>query len=116
MLIDRNTNSDGKSQRDLAKHMGLSSPTVSSMLSKNDIDSVKYIKAVEDLTGYSFEWLRTGKGTEKKGEERKKEELDLFYWQDKLKSKDELIEELRGHLADMKKYQELLEKQLKRKD
>lgn len=56
-----------KSQRDLAKFMRLSSPTVSAMLSKKDgeIDSIKYLKAVEELTGYKFEWLRTGEGPEK---------------------------------------------------
>jgi predicted transcriptional regulator len=50
-----------RSQRDLAKLMGLSPSGVNKMLSK-DVDSIKYLKAVEDLTGYSFEWLRTGSG------------------------------------------------------
>lgn len=51
----------GKSQRDLARAMGKASPTVSEMLSKpGDIDSVSYIDAAAKLTGYSFEWIRTG--------------------------------------------------------
>lgn len=106
----------GKSQRDLAKYMRLSAPTVSSMLSKDEIDSIKYLKAVEALTGFRFEWLRTGIGSEKvELDNEKMEESTLSYWKDKLKTKDELIEELRGRISDMKKYQELLEKQLKPK-
>lgn len=104
-----------KSQRDLAKAMGLTSPTVSSMLSKNEIDSIKYLKAVEELTGFSFEWLRTGIGPEKIESVNRVEEPPLTYWQEKLKTKDELIEELKGRINDMKKYQELLEKQFKEK-
>jgi transcriptional regulator with XRE-family HTH domain len=105
-----------KSQRDLAKAMGLSSPTVSSMLAKDEIDSIKYLKAVEELTGFRFEWLRTGAGPEtSETENNKVEEPPLAYWQDKLKTKDELIEELKGRINDMKKYQELLEKQSKEK-
>jgi transcriptional regulator with XRE-family HTH domain len=105
-----------KSQRDLAKAMGLSSPTVSSMLAKDEIDSIKYLKAVEELTGFSFEWLRTGSGSEKPETQKSNvEEPPLTYWQDKLKTKDELIEELKGRITDMKKYQELLEKQAKDK-
>jgi hypothetical protein len=105
-----------KSQRDLAKFMNLAPPTVNSMLSKDEIDSVKYFQAVEDLTGFRFEWLRTGRGPERlNAETNKTEEPTVDYWQDKLKSKDELIEELRGRIDDMKKYQELLEKQVKGK-
>lgn len=104
-----------KSQRDLAKLMGLSSPTVSSMLSKDEIDSIKYLKAVEDLTGFRFEWLRTGSGPEKVGEVNNMTEPDLAHWQNIVRSKEELIEELRGRINDMKKYQELLEKQVKGK-
>lgn len=58
----------GKSQRDLAKHMGLTSPTVSAQLSKEEIDSIKYLQATAEITGYSFEWLRTGTGPEKKSD------------------------------------------------
>jgi phage repressor protein C with HTH and peptisase S24 domain len=55
----------GKSQRDLAKLLNKSSPTVSEMLSKpGEIDSVSYLEGVAVLTGYSFEWLRTGGGPE----------------------------------------------------
>lgn len=102
-----------KSQRDLAKFMGLSSPTVSAMLSKEEIDSIKYLRAVETLTGFRFEWLRTGDGAEKKqaAVASHAEEPTVAYWRDKLQTKDELIEELKGRINDMKKYQELLEKQ-----
>ena len=58
------------SQRELARQMGLSSPTVSAMLSKK-IDSIKYIEAISKATGYSFEWLRTGEGEGYKVEEEK---------------------------------------------
>lgn len=104
----------GKSQRDLAKYMGLSSPTVSSMLAKDDIDSMKYLKAVQDITGYRFEWLRTGQGPETIGESEDSGANETF-WQDKLRSKEELIDELRARITEMKKYQDLLEKQFKKK-
>ena len=53
----------GKSQRDLAKAMGKSSPAVSEMLSKpGELDSLAYIEATATLTGYSFESIRTGNG------------------------------------------------------
>jgi transcriptional regulator with XRE-family HTH domain len=103
-----------KSQRDLAKFMGLSSPTVSSMLSKDDIDSIKYLKAVEELTGYRFEWLRTGFGPEKVEDGDRQEQLPMSYLMDKIQTKDELIDELKGRINDMKKYIELLEKQIEK--
>lgn len=53
----------GKSQRDLAKALGKSSPAVSEMLSKpGELDSLAYIEAAAKITGYSFEALRTGIG------------------------------------------------------
>jgi transcriptional regulator with XRE-family HTH domain len=105
-----------KSQRDLAQFMGLKSPTVSAMLAKDEIDSIKYLKAVEELTGFSFEWLRTGQGPERvEASANKVEEPGLVYYQEKLTSKDELIEELKARIADLKKYQELLEKQIRDK-
>jgi len=102
-----------KSQRDLAKFMGLTSPTVSSMLAKEEIDSIKYLRAVEDLTGYRFEWLRTGKGLEKIEIGVPQEQLPISFLMDKIKTKDELIEELKGRIGDMKKYIQLLEQQVK---
>jgi transcriptional regulator with XRE-family HTH domain len=100
-----------KSQRDLAKAMGLTSPTVSSMLSKDEIDSIKYLKAVEELTGFNFEWIRTGTGPEKA--DAVVEEPQSAYWQTQFKSsRDELIDELRSRISEMKKYQELLEKKV----
>jgi hypothetical protein len=98
--------------------MGLKSPTVSAMLAKDEIDSIKYLKAVEQLTGFSFEWLRTGQGPERlEAPSNKVEEPGLVYYQEKLTSKDELIEELKARIVDLKKYQELLEKQIRdRKD
>jgi transcriptional regulator with XRE-family HTH domain len=100
-----------KSQRDLAKAMGLTSPTVSSMLSKDEIDSIKYLKAVEELTGFNFEWIRTGTGPEKP--DTVVEEPQSAYWQTQFKSsRDELIDELRSRITEMKKYQELLEKKV----
>jgi hypothetical protein len=92
--------------------MGLTSPTVSSMLAKDDIDSMKYLKAVEELTGFRFEWLRTGELPEKFGSGAKSDQLPADYLKDKMATKDELIDELRGRINDMKKYIELLEKQI----
>jgi transcriptional regulator with XRE-family HTH domain len=106
-----------KSQRDLAQFMGLKSPTVSAMLAKDEIDSIKYLKAVEELTGFSFEWLRTGEGPQQlQPSGNRVEEPEMVYWHEKLSSKDELIEELKARIADLKKYQELLEKQIREKN
>lgn len=56
----------GKSQRDLARAMDKSSAAVSEMLSKpGELDSISYVEATSKLTGYRFEWLRTGEGPEK---------------------------------------------------
>jgi transcriptional regulator with XRE-family HTH domain len=104
-----------KSQRDLAKFMGLAAPTINSMLSKDEIDSIKYLKAVEDLTGFRFEWLRTGKEPERVDQADKGEEPTFAGLNEALKTKNELIDELRARINDMKKYQELLEKQIKGK-
>jgi transcriptional regulator with XRE-family HTH domain len=100
-----------KSQRELARAMGLSSPTVSSMLAKDEIDSIKYLKAVEELTGFRFEWIRTGSGPERVS--GMVEEPAVSYLHEKLTtSKDELIHELRSRIEEMKKYQHLLEQQV----
>lgn len=107
-----------KSQTDLAKLMGLAQATVNAMLSKESgLDSIKYLQAVETLTGYCFEWLRTGNGPEKLSDKGSSDidEQTLFFLRDKLKTKDDLIEELRGRIADMKKYTDVLEKQLTEK-
>jgi transcriptional regulator with XRE-family HTH domain len=104
-----------RSQRDLAKLMGLSPSGVNKMLSK-DVDSIKYLKAVEDLTGYSFEWLRTGSGPEKLDMETNEiDALTLSYLKDKLRTKDDLIEEQRGRIADQKRLIEVLERLTKKK-
>ena len=102
-----------KSQRDLAKFMGLAAPTVNAMLAKDDIDSIRYLKAVEELTGYRFEWLRTGIGPEKLDEQANEEQLPDAFVMDIVKTKNELIEELKGRIGDMKKYIEVLENQIK---
>jgi phage repressor protein C with HTH and peptisase S24 domain len=51
-----------KSQRDLAKHMGKSSPAVSEMLGKDGDPPVSYLEATAEITGYRLEWLMTGEG------------------------------------------------------
>lgn len=67
--INRALNDAGVSQRDLARKLGKSSASVSEMLSKpGELDSIKYIEAAADLTGFTFEWLRTGKGSMKQGD------------------------------------------------
>lgn len=59
----------GKSQTDLAKRLDKHTGTVSEMLSKeSDIDSIAYVRATAELTGFSFEWLRTGEGPEQGSE------------------------------------------------
>jgi transcriptional regulator with XRE-family HTH domain len=104
-----------RSQRDLARLMGLSPSGVNKMLSK-DVDSIKYLKAVEELTGYRFEWLRTGSGPEKLDTETNEiDALTLGYLKDKLRTKDDLIEEQRGRIADQKKLIEVLERLTKKK-
>lgn len=59
----------GKSQSELAKRLGKQTGTVSEMLGKDtDIDSIQYVQATAELTGYRFEWLRTGNGPETEAE------------------------------------------------
>jgi len=63
LALDRS----GKNISDLARHMGLAQPSVSGVLNREgDLDSLKYLEATADLTGYLFDWLRTGEGPETK--------------------------------------------------
>lgn len=56
----------GKSQGDLAELLGVRQGSVSGVLNRDsEFDSLKYLEATEKLTGYRFEWLRTGQGPEK---------------------------------------------------
>ncbi len=56
----------GKNQSDLAKRLDRDRATVSEVLNKpGDIDSVRYLEATAEITGFSFEWLRTGEGAER---------------------------------------------------
>ena len=56
----------GKSQVDLADLLQVRQGSVSGVLNREtEFDSLKYLEATERLTGYRFEWLRTGKGPEK---------------------------------------------------
>lgn len=58
----------GQSQRELARVMQKSSAAISEMLTKPaELDSISYIEATAKLTGFSFEWIRTGQGPEKAG-------------------------------------------------
>jgi transcriptional regulator with XRE-family HTH domain len=56
----------GISQEKLAKLLDKTSQAVSERLNKaREVDSLQFIEAVARLTGYSFEWLRSGQGPEK---------------------------------------------------
>lgn len=101
-----------KSQRELAKHMNVSSSAVNRMLGdgiEKEIDSVKYIQAVEELTGYRFEWLRTGIGSERIEEGPPGDVQSLEFMRGILKSKDDLIKEQSGRIGDLQKLNNLLE-------
>jgi phage repressor protein C with HTH and peptisase S24 domain len=57
--------SAGVSQEKLAKVLDKTSQAVNERLNKDrEVDSLKLIEAVAMLTGYSFEWLRSGEGPE----------------------------------------------------
>lgn len=52
----------GKTRQALAEKLGVSRGAVSDMLNKEtEIDSLKYIEATAELTGFSFMWIATGK-------------------------------------------------------
>ena len=54
------------SQERYAQEAGVAQGSVSGYLSSpGEVDSIKYLEAAEKLTGYRFEWLRTGNGAEK---------------------------------------------------
>lgn len=58
----------GKTLSDLARHLNRSQPSVSERLQgEGEIDSVSFLQGVSDITGYHFDWLRTGEGPEIKG-------------------------------------------------
>jgi phage repressor protein C with HTH and peptisase S24 domain len=78
LALDRS----GKSLTDLARHMGLQQPSVSGVLNREgELDSLKYLEAASELTGYSFDWLHTGEGAEKKefGETAVVQEVGIQY-------------------------------------
>lgn len=53
----------GKTQQDLADYLNIRKGSVSAVLNRDtEFDSLKYLEATEVLTGYSFDWLRTGNG------------------------------------------------------
>ncbi|HMG90750.1 MAG TPA: S24 family peptidase [Chryseolinea sp.] len=55
----------GVSQEKLADALGITQAAVGKQLNKaEEIDSMNFLKAIESLTGHSFEWLRTGEGKE----------------------------------------------------
>jgi len=57
------------SRQALADKLGLGRGAVSAKLNaEGEFDSVKYLEAAAELTGYTFDWLRTGKGPEKIGD------------------------------------------------
>lgn len=59
----------GKSQGDLANALGVRQGSVSAVLSREtDFDSLKYLEATERVTGFRFEWLRTGTGPQREGD------------------------------------------------
>lgn len=49
-----------KSQRDLARELGLSSPTVSDLLNRDGDPPLKYVDATSRITGYDVKWLLEG--------------------------------------------------------
>lgn len=66
-----------KTRQALADELGIGRGAVSDMLNKEgEFDSIKYLEACEKITGFRFEWLRTGKGPEKHGEEKAERELE----------------------------------------
>lgn len=58
----------GVSQEALAERLGISQAAVNKQLQKEEeINSIKFLEAVSELSGYSFEWLRTGDTTNNQG-------------------------------------------------
>jgi phage repressor protein C with HTH and peptisase S24 domain len=54
-----------KTRQALAEKLGVGRGAVSDMLNKEgEFDSLKYLEATAELTGFNFEWLRTGEGRE----------------------------------------------------
>lgn len=100
----------GKTRQSLADKLGLSRGAVSEMLNKEgEFDSVKYLEATAELTGFSFEWLRTGAGSPGKTDITTRAA-------DNEKEKDTLktIEKLEMLVDSQRRTIELLEKENKR--
>src|SRR5690349_3245649 len=62
--IDHALRMSNKGRTDLASHMDVSRGAVSDMLNREGDPPIKYIEATASLTGFNFEWLRTGEGHE----------------------------------------------------
>lgn len=89
----------GKTRQALADKLGLGRGAVSDMLNKEgDIDSLKYIEATAELTGYSFDWIRTGNASTAE-EQRANYNSELELYRDLLRAKDDLIEQLKENVV-----------------
>jgi transcriptional regulator with XRE-family HTH domain len=94
--IDHALEMSGKSRSDLATSLGVSRSSVSDMLNKPGEATMKYIQAAADLTGFSFEWLRTGIGPSKGPA-----------------SNDSEVSELRARIAELEKENDVLRSALR---
>jgi len=57
------------SRQALADRLGLGRGAVSAKLTRDvEFDSLKYVEAAAELTGFSFHWIRTGQGPERESE------------------------------------------------
>jgi transcriptional regulator with XRE-family HTH domain len=97
---------NGIAQEKLAKRLGISSQAVNERLNKGkEIDSIDFLLAVEDLTGRSFEWLRTG-GDQKKMDNQVSEP-EPSYNHEMLKMKMELDTLRNENAAYLKAFREI---------
>jgi len=63
--IIRALEASGKTRQALADKLGLGRAAVSDLLNREgELDSLKYLEATAELTGFNFEWLRSGRGPE----------------------------------------------------
>jgi hypothetical protein len=95
----------GKSQSNLADELQIARSSVSTMLKKEGDLPMKYLEATAKITGFSFDWIRTGVGSEKQAAVKES---------DQHSSSQKTIEKLEQLVASQQLNIQLLEKEVAR--
>jgi hypothetical protein len=105
-----------KTRQALADMLKVGRGAVSDMLNKEgEFDSLKYLEATAELTGFSFHWLRTGQGPEVDSSEKSNmvNEPEPVYLNKKVEALENLVETQDKTIKLLEKTVAMLEETIK---